>query len=64
MAGAEGGPAAAFAQQAVERLSREKSTGINRFVAAAVAEKISVLQTASYFADRGEPEPISRLPIT
>ncbi len=39
-------------KQAVERLSREDRTSINQFVATAVAEKVSALQTATYFADR------------
>ena len=37
---------------AVERLSRDDRTSINQFVATAVAEKVSALQTATYFADR------------
>jgi hypothetical protein len=37
---------------AVERLSREDRTSINQFVATAVAEKVSALETAKYFADR------------
>jgi len=37
---------------AVERLSREDRTSINQFVATAVAEKVSALQTAKYFSDR------------
>ena len=37
---------------AVERLSREDRTSINQFVATAVAEKVSALQTARFFADR------------
>ena len=37
---------------AVERLSRADRTSINQFVATAVAEKVSALQTATYFADR------------
>jgi len=39
-------------KEAVERLSREDRTSINQFVATAVAEKVSALQTAQYFADR------------
>jgi hypothetical protein len=39
-------------KEAVERLSREDRTSINQFVATAVAEKASALQTAKYFADR------------
>ncbi len=36
----------------VERLSREERTSINQFVATAVAEKVSALETARFFADR------------
>ena len=39
-------------KEAVERLSREDQTSINQFVATAVAEKVSALQTAQFFADR------------
>ena len=39
-------------KQAVERLSREDGTSINQFVATAVAEKVSALETARFFADR------------
>jgi hypothetical protein len=39
-------------KEAVERLSREDHTSINQFVATAVAEKVSTLQTATYFADQ------------
>jgi hypothetical protein len=39
-------------KEAVERLSREDRTSINQFVATAVAEKVSALQTAKFFADR------------
>ncbi len=39
-------------KEAVERLSREDRTSINQFVATAVAEKVSALQTAKYFSDR------------
>ena len=39
-------------KEAVERLSREDRTSINQFVATAVAEKVSALQTAVYFTDR------------
>jgi hypothetical protein len=38
-------------KQAVERISREDRTSINQFVATAVAEKVSALQTARFFAD-------------
>lgn len=39
-------------KRAVEKLSREDRTSINQFVATAVAEKVSALETARYFADR------------
>jgi hypothetical protein len=39
-------------KEAVARLSKEDPTSINQFVATAVAEKVSALQTAKYFADR------------
>ena len=39
-------------KEAVERMSRQDGTSINQFVATAVAEKVSVLQTARFFADR------------
>jgi hypothetical protein len=39
-------------KEAVERLSREDQTSINQFVSTAVAEKVSALQTARFFADR------------
>ena len=39
-------------KETVERLSREVGTSINQFVATAVAEKVTALQTAKFFADR------------
>ena len=39
-------------KEAVERLSKQDGTSINQFVATAVAEKVSALQTARFFADR------------
>lgn len=39
-------------KDAVERLSREDQTSINQFVATAVAEKVSALETARFFASR------------
>jgi hypothetical protein len=39
-------------KKAVEQQSKEDGTSINQFVATAVAEKISALQTAEYFASR------------
>jgi predicted DNA-binding protein len=38
-------------KEAVERLSKQDGTSINQFVATAVAEKVSALETARYFAD-------------
>ena len=38
--------------QAVKRLSREEGMGINQFVVLAVAEKVSALDTARFFAER------------
>jgi hypothetical protein len=39
-------------KEVVEQLSREDGTSINQFVTTAVAEKVSALSTARYFADR------------
>ncbi len=39
-------------KQAVKRLSRQEGTSINQFVATAVAEKVSALETARFFEDR------------
>ena len=39
-------------KDAVERLSKRDGTSINQFVATAVAEKVSALETARYFTDR------------
>ncbi len=39
-------------KDAVERISKEERTSINQFVATAVAEKVSVLETARFFQDR------------
>lgn len=39
-------------KEAVARLSREDRTSINQFVATAVAEKVSALETAKYFLAR------------
>ncbi len=37
---------------AVEKLSREDGTSVNQFVVMAVAEKVSAMTTATYFAER------------
>lgn len=39
-------------KEAVERLSKEEGTSINQFVAIAVAEKVSALETARFFEQR------------
>jgi len=39
-------------KDAVQRLSKEDGTSMNQFVATAVAEKVSALQTARFFEDR------------
>ena len=39
-------------KKAVEKQSAEDGTSINQFVATAVAEKLSALQVATFFADR------------
>lgn len=39
-------------KKAVEKLSKEEGTSINQFVASAVAEKVSALKTAEFFAER------------
>jgi len=38
-------------KKAVERLSKQDGTSINQFVATAVAEKVSALETARFFQD-------------
>jgi hypothetical protein len=35
-----------------EKLAASEGTSLNQFVASAVAEKVAVLRTASYFAER------------
>src|SRR6266446_3639092 len=39
-------------KKAVEQQSKEDGTSINQFVATAVAEKLSAMQTAEFFASR------------
>jgi hypothetical protein len=39
-------------KDAVERISKEEGTSINQFVAMAVAEKVSALETVRYFQER------------
>ncbi len=38
-------------KKAVEKLSKEDGTSINQFVTSAVAEKVSALKTAEFFAE-------------
>lgn len=39
-------------KKAVEKLSKEDGTSINQFVTSAIAEKVSALKTAEFFAER------------
>ena len=39
-------------KDAVERLSKQDGTSINQFVATAVAEKVSALETGRFFEER------------
>jgi len=39
-------------KEAVVRLSKRDGTSVNQFVATAVAEKVSALETARFFQDR------------
>ena len=39
-------------KKAVEAVAREDGTTINQFIVSAVAEKLSALETADYFAER------------
>jgi hypothetical protein len=39
-------------KKAVEQQSRQDGTSINQFITAAVAEKLSAMQTAQFFASR------------
>ncbi len=39
-------------RDAVERIAREDGTSMNQFVVTALAEKISAMRTAEYFAER------------
>ena len=38
---------------ALERLSKQDGTSINQFVVVAVAEKVSAMETATFFEERG-----------
>lgn len=41
-------------KMAVREISQEDGTSINQFVATAVAEKITAMRTAEFFAERAE----------
>lgn len=40
-------------KEAVARISKEDGISINQFVITAIAEKVSALKTAEFFAERG-----------
>lgn len=45
----------ASVKQAAERLARRDGVSLNQWIAAAVAEKVGVMQTAeAFFAERGQ----------
>lgn len=45
----------ASVKQAAERLARRDGVSLNQWIAAAVAEKVGVMQTAeTFFAERGQ----------
>lgn len=39
-------------KQGAEQMAREDGTTLNQFIVSAVAEKLSAMKTAQYFADR------------
>ena len=39
---------------AAEKIAREEGVSLNQFVATAVAEKLSAMNTAAFFAERAE----------
>ncbi|RLA16238.1 MAG: toxin-antitoxin system HicB family antitoxin [Gammaproteobacteria bacterium] len=41
-------------KKAVKQISQKEGTSINQFVAMAIAEKLSALETASFFRDRSD----------
>lgn len=44
-------------KEALEKIAAEDGTSMNQFIVTAVAEKIAVLKTAEYFAERGARRP-------
>jgi len=52
-------------KKAVEAVAREDGTTLNQFIVSAVAEKLSALETADYFAERAARGDIdAALPIS
>ena len=41
-------------KQSVEQVARDEGTSLNQFIVTAVAEKLSALKTADYFAERAK----------
>jgi uncharacterized protein (DUF1778 family) len=41
-------------KQSVEQAARDNGTSLNQFIVTAVAEKLSALKTADYFAQRSQ----------
>ncbi len=41
-------------KQGAEQVAREDGTTLNQFIVSAVAEKLSAMKTAQYFADRAQ----------
>ena len=47
-------------KSAVEALAKEEGFSMNQFVATAVAEKLAVMRTAAFFAERSERADLER----
>lgn len=47
-------------KQAVEEVARADGTTLNQFIVTAVAEKLSAMRTADYFAERGKRSDVAR----
>lgn len=41
-------------KQSVEQLAKDDGTSLNQFIVTAVAEKLSAIKTAGYFAERAK----------
>ena len=46
-------------KQSVEQLAKDDGTSLNQFIVTAVAEKLSAIKTADYFAERAKSGNIS-----